>query len=71
MNNNVFDKYYDIFGFIFDYLKMNQNNKEAQDNFISECGNKFNENIKELSKLNIYLTNRYLIALFNYLIYLC
>ena len=50
MNNNVFDKYYDIFGFIFDYLKMNQNNKEAQDNFISECGNKFNENIKELSK---------------------
>ena len=59
MNNNVFDKYYDIFGFIFDYLKMNQNNKEAQDNFISECGNKFNENIKELSKLDFLKNTHY------------
>ena len=51
MNNNVFNIYYNDFGFIYDYLKKNQNNKEEIDSFINKCEITFNTYINKLKLL--------------------
>lgn len=59
MSNSVYNDYYDIFGFVYDYLsKSNQNHEEEQSKFIKELVGKYKEKESILSNLqfkSIYL----------------
>ena len=49
--NNIYDKYYDIFGNIFDFLKMDTNGDNIMIEFINDCINKYNTYKSEIEKL--------------------
>ena len=58
LKNNIYDKYYDEFGFVFDYLKSKPKNKEEIDNFVAQCltnYNKYSETFNQLKLMSISL----------------
>ena len=58
LNNEIYNKYYDIFGNIIDYLNNNYENEEEneQQNFVNECLIKLEKYFKELYIIN-FLSN--------------
>ena len=52
--NNIYDKYYDIFGNIFDFLKMDTHEDNIMITFINDCINKYNKYRNEIEKLHYF-----------------
>ena len=51
LSNNIYDKFYDIFGNIYDYLKSDINDKKEILNFINNSTNKYKSNSEALETL--------------------